>query len=499
MTDTGTNTTAAPQKSRRRLSLVAAYDAAKTTTNNERHWQPANYTSADLDANSAVRKTIRMKARYEFQNNSYCKGIVSTLVNDVIGTGVRLQVNDCPDETATAIERDFQAWYDAVCLTEKLKTGEYSRYVEGEGFFLLTTNGKVKNPVKLDIHLIDVDRVTSNDFTFDSRVVDGITLDEKGNVVSYQVYDQHPAEVILSEIKTIPAKYIIHIFNAERPGQHRGVSALAPCLELFGQLRDWTAATLTAAQTAACITAFIETDAPAGGEAEEIEPLEAIPLEMGQLMTLPAGWKFAPTKPEQPTSTYAAFKDELLAEISRCFNMPFNIAKCDSQNASYASSRLDTQIYFKTVKLEQEYLIHNCIERIFQAWLAEYTLNTKIKVPNFSYSFMFETGMVEHSDPSKLANSQKVQRENKTISLASIYAERGKNYEEELKQISYEDKLLLRQELELLAEKKKIMRELGLAPEDLTLYGGEKGGEVAPVVNEPGVDNEDGENGKSEE
>lgn len=427
---------------RKRYSLLASYDASRTTTSNERHWNPANWTSADLDASATVRRNLRIRARYEFQNNSYCKGIVSTLVNDIIGTGIRLQVNDCKDQLATQIERDFHGWIEAVGLIEKLKTTEFSKYIDGEGFLLLTTNNKVADAVKLDIQLIDVDRVTSDEFSFTNEIVDGIKLDAKGNVVSYSVYDHHPAERVLAELQTIPAKYIIHLFRAERPGQHRGVTALAPCLELFGQMRDWTKATLTAAQTAACVTAFIETDAPAGGEAEELEPLEAIPLEMGQLMTLPAGWKFATTKAEQPTSTYAAFKNELLAEIARCLNMPFNIAKCDSQNASYASSRLDTQIYFKTVKLEQEYLIKNCMERIFAAWLEEYTLNGKIRLSAFSHSFLFETGMVEHSDPLKLASSQRIQLESLTTTLAAIYAEKGKNYESELRQIAYERQLM---------------------------------------------------------
>ena len=282
--------------------------------------------------------------------------------------------------------------------------------------------------------------------------MDGIKLDDKGNVISYSVYDNHPSENALADIQQIPAKYIIHLFNVDRAGQHRGISELAPALELFGQLRDYTAATLTAAQSAACLTGCIQTDSPAGGESIDVEPLEAIQLEQGQLLTLPAGWKLAMNKAEQPTSTYKDFKNEILSEIARCLNIPYNIAKCDSQNASYASSRLDTQIYFKTIKLEQQYFIRNCVEKIFKAWLDEYTLQGKITLPDFSHSFMFELGMVEHSDPLKLANSQSIQLKSLTVTLAEIYAEKGKDYQAELKQIAYE---------------RKLMRELGLTLEDV--------------------------------
>jgi hypothetical protein len=51
----------APKK---RLSIVSAYDSARTTVNNQRHWSYADYKSADLDANFGVRKQLRMRARY---------------------------------------------------------------------------------------------------------------------------------------------------------------------------------------------------------------------------------------------------------------------------------------------------------------------------------------------------------------------------------------------------------------------------------------------------
>lgn len=441
-----------PPKQKKRYSLKATYDASRTNRLNENHWSAANFTSADLDASAAVRKQLRIRARYEVQNNSYAKGIALTLANDCIGTGARIQINNCPDEVATQIEKDFTAWSKAVGLAEKLRSARYCKLVDGEAFLFLTTNPKINNNVKLDIQLIDADRVTSLDYSFTEQIVDGIKLDKYGNVVSYSVYDKHPSENALAELKTIPEKYIIHLYNVDRAGQHRGVSELAPCLGLFAQLRDWTQATLTAAQIAANVTGFIETDAPAGGESEELEPLEEIPLQTGQLMTLPAGWKFATTKPEQPTSTYKEFKNELLSEIARCLNTPFNIAKCDSQAASYASSRLDTQIYFKTIKLEQQYFIRNCLERIFAEWIKEYTLDGKVKLPAFTHSFMFEMGMVEHSDPQKLANAQAQQLKSLTVSLAEIYAEKGKDYQAELKQIAYE---------------RKLMKELGLTFEDV--------------------------------
>ena len=77
---------------------------------------------------------------------------------------------------------------------------------------------------------------------------------------------------------------------------------------------------------------------------------------------------------------------------------------------------------------------------------------------------MFEMGMVEHSDPQKLANAQAQQLKSLTVSLAEIYAEKGKDYQAELKQIAYE---------------RKLMKELGLTLEDVEQV----------LVNDTSIDN----------
>ena len=62
--------------------IMARFDAAQTTKDNARHWAAAEFLSADAEADPAVRKTLRTRARYEVQNNSYARGIVSTIAND---------------------------------------------------------------------------------------------------------------------------------------------------------------------------------------------------------------------------------------------------------------------------------------------------------------------------------------------------------------------------------------------------------------------------------
>ncbi len=94
-----------------RLQPVRArYDDAVTSDDNRRHWANADGLSANAANSSTVRRTLRNRARYETANNSYARGIVLTLANDVVGTGPRLQLTTSDAAANSRIERAFMTW-----------------------------------------------------------------------------------------------------------------------------------------------------------------------------------------------------------------------------------------------------------------------------------------------------------------------------------------------------------------------------------------------------
>ena len=65
----------------------------KITEESKRHWDNADLLSADSANSKTVRDKLRSRSRYEaLEANSFAKGIVLTLANDVIGTGPRLNM-----------------------------------------------------------------------------------------------------------------------------------------------------------------------------------------------------------------------------------------------------------------------------------------------------------------------------------------------------------------------------------------------------------------------
>ena len=173
--------------------LRARFDAAQTTPDNRRHWASADHLSADAAANPEAHRTLRNRARYEVANNSYGRGIVLTLANDVVGTGPRLQMLTDADEVNQTIEREFAAWAKAIDLPGKLRTMRQARAQDGEAFALLFSNAGLEGPVKLDLRLIEADQVATPDLSLNRPgSVDGIVFDEYGNPGEYHVLKAHP-------------------------------------------------------------------------------------------------------------------------------------------------------------------------------------------------------------------------------------------------------------------------------------------------------------------
>jgi len=422
----------------------ARYDAAQTTKDNGKHWAAADHLSADMEAAPEVRRTLRMRSRYEVANNSYAKGLVQMLANDTIGTGPRLQMLSGDEAFNDEVETAFMKWADAAKLAAKLRTMRMSRCQDGEAFAVLTTNPKVRNPVKLDLLLIEADRI-SGDLRWleEDTSVDGISFDHWGNPVDYRVLKYHPGDVHYmpgDEAIHVPAEYMLHIFRQDRPGLHRGVPELTAALPLFAQLRRYNLAVLSAAEAAADFAAILYTDAPPNGESDEVEPMDSIPLERNMMLTVPAGWKMGQLDPKQPAANHAEFVKIILSEIARCVCSTYGTLAGDFSGHNYASGRLDNQIYHKSILVDRSFWEIEVLNRIFGAWFREYSLTAMQAVPAERHLWFWDGA--ESVDPAKTATAQEKRLANNTTTLAAECAKEGRDYLSVLRQRAKEYKLM---------------------------------------------------------
>ena len=166
----------APVKARFSLPrwIRARFDAAQTTKDNAKHWAAAELLSADAEADPQARKILRTRARYEVQNNSYARGIVSTIANDTVGTGPRLQMLLEGEDANRRIEHDFAVWAKRVHLPAKLRTIRMARCQDGEAVAVMARDPHLKWDEKPELAVTEADRVTDDELNADANSVDGI-------------------------------------------------------------------------------------------------------------------------------------------------------------------------------------------------------------------------------------------------------------------------------------------------------------------------------------
>lgn len=435
----------------------AGYDAAATNRFNENHFLDADGS----DAATLVRQslvTLRNRARYEVRNNGYAKGMVKTYADDVVGSGPRLQIlpaipgDTAAEEAANTIEDAFGRWAET-CGMNNESLGEIFHLAikqlhdSGECFIVFRDGGDKAeiDGVTLRVQIVEGDRVATPADKISltlatgkahAKVRDGIEFDEDGRPVAYFISKKHPGDGLggwlsATDYDRVEARFVIHLFDTDRPGQTRGVPWLTPSLTLFSQLRRYTLATLTAAEIAADLAGVIETTNP-NVDPEEVEAFDAVEIERGHLMTLPLNSTAKQMKAEQPTSQYAPFKHEVLKEIGRPNSMAYNVVAGDSSEYNYASGRMDNQKYYKGVFVRQDWLGRKGGDRILNEWLRERSLRLNAPSAPVRHTWFWDGS--EHVDPTKESKAQDTRLKNGTTTLAREYAHQGLDWRRETEQ-----------------------------------------------------------------
>lgn len=364
--------------------LEARYDAAQTTTENERYWAQSDGMSAKAAGSPEVRRKLRERARYEVANDAYCAGMIQTKVIDTLGSVPRLSIQLPNTTAATEISQQFARWAMSIDLGAKLRVMYRAYLIDGESFLRRTIDKRrPENDVQLDYTLHEAEEVaTPFPQTEGPDYLDGVYLDDNGRPVAYDLLNVHPGDSLgtrwFGESQLDATRYeagdiMLHLYRVDRPGQIRGISHLTPALSLFAKRRRYALATVTAAETAASLSAVLYTDHSALTDAEiaVLEDDSFFDLPRGSMPVLPMGYKIGQLSAEHPTETYEMFSRELIQEIARCLGIPLIVALANSQNANYSSGRLDYQAYHQLIQVDRHWIISRVLNHIFEHWLEE--------------------------------------------------------------------------------------------------------------------------------
>lgn len=423
-------------------SVRARYDAAQYSEETQRHWAESDTLSARGANSQQVREKLRNRCRYEVANNSWAAGIADALADFMVGDGPTLQVLSDDEEFNKLVETEFSAWGEAVGLDDKLWLLRRVRAVDGEGFIFLEDDPDLE-PISLDLKEYEAEQVATPYFyPLDPLQVDGIELNQQRKPKFYHLLYEHPGDLFnyrgLFRFERVPAKLVVHWFRATRPGQYRGIPEFTQSLGLFANLRRYRDATIAAAETAASFAAMLYTENPPESNDLDPEAWEKIPIDRRMLTTVPAGWKMAQLKAEQPATGHPEFVRTCLTELATGHSITYEIASGDYSNVNYSSGRLGHQRFQRTINVDRCRMERTALNPILREWLREAVAvrlipNLTSRADGWTHRWLWPA--IEAIDPEKEAKANQIKFENYAITFGEQCALDGVDREARLAEI----------------------------------------------------------------
>lgn len=382
--------------------MLGAYRGAEKTR--LRGDWTALHGSADADLLPDL-PTLRQRSRDLNRNDAHASAITATVVENVVGTGLRPQSRPDVEELgateaegqlfAKKAEKAWRRWCRQADAQNRMHFHEMQGLIKrqilenGEVFLLPLMITDPGRRYRLALEVIEADRVSTPTGKHGPNMRDGIELGERGQPIAYWIKKRHPGDMQLGlsgvshEWVRYPAMNragrpnVLHLYHVKRPGQTRGEPFFAPVLSAFKDLGDFMEAEIVAARVAACFTAFITKNDPAAafeGTAVDAQGNRIDSLEPGMTQYLAPGESVTFGDPKRPTGTFEPFVLAVLRSIGSSLGLPLELVLKDFSRTNYSSARaamLEARRFFRGYQSWlSERLCQPCWEWVMEeAWL----------------------------------------------------------------------------------------------------------------------------------
>ena len=389
---------------------------------------------ADIDAHNL---TLRQRARMLYMSAPIATSAIKTNRTNVIGSGLWLKSRIDRELLGLSVEdariwqkkteAEFELWAaekrncealginnfytaqglafisgllsgDVVVLLKRVKPTAYNPY--GLRFQMIEAD-RVSTPVEFSAGASLVARITEGKAENGNAIYDGVEVDSNGAIVAYYIRSTYPYELTRkpTEWKRVEAygketglPNVLHIMEAERPEQYRGVSYLAQVIEPLLQVRRYTDSELTAAVVESFFTAFITTEAdPSMMPYNEVGDENAPPVsddeneyEMGPgtVNVLKPGESVTFGDPKRPNGGFEGFVNAVCKQVGAALEIPADLL-LKAFNASYSASRAALLEAWKAFKMRREWFVDDFCKPIYNVWLYEAVARGRIEAPGF--------------------------------------------------------------------------------------------------------------------
>lgn len=249
--------------------------------------------------------------------------------------------------------------------------------------------------VPLQLQLLEAEFVdpSHNEFTFSGsgRVQAGIEFDALNRRTFYHMWQEHPGDQInrrqLNRVK-VPAENVLHLFQAVRAGQIRGVPQLAPALATLYELEKYDDAELERKKIAAMFAGFItKTDpnsdpiGPAVTTDRDGRPV--VTLEPGTLQELLPGEGVEFSSPAESGQSYEPFTRGQHRKVAGVSGVTYEQMTGDLSGVNFSSIRAGLiEIRRRLDQKRRHVVIHRLCQPVWRRFIEAGTMCGRIPLPS---------------------------------------------------------------------------------------------------------------------
>lgn len=452
------------EKRRAARQRVGQFEAAKTTrlTNVKRSTQSGDGLI------ELAGKSLRERARWLDENHDVFIGIMDTLVNNIVGTGIGVEpqiktpagdLHEAMNDLVSALheewsERPEVTWMHdlgsmerAACL-HWLRDGEaLGQLVAGDAKFI--DHG---TEVPFSVELIEADFLPLDYNDAKRGIRQGIGKNAWGRPIAFWLYKVHPLDGVYqssNDLKPVSADNIAFLRYSRRISQLRGNSIAASIINRLGDVKMYEDYERVAAQVAAALTVFISRDTNAEcpaylAEGAKTQPARAI--SPGMVLEGAPGEDPKVIQSSRPSNQLESFRKANLRAAAAGSNTGYSSISKD-YDGSYSAQRqelVEQSVHYRVARtffarrwsrpIYQRFVQTAMLSGRLDKYLREIDINTLT-------SALYSGVVMPWIDPQKEADALATQIGLSLTSRSQAIRERGGNPRRIAKQLQADESL----------------------------------------------------------
>ncbi len=366
------------------LEQVRKYDAASRSRRTS-DWTTIN-TSSTQELMSGL-NIIRARSRELVRNDPNAYRAVQSIANNVVGVGIRPAIVANSKRNKMITKREWDAWagktvcdFDGMLSFYGIQKLVMRTVAEAGEAIIIRRRSRGRVPIELQVLDPEYLDTSKNTFPVVGRpfVVMGIEFNEIGKKVAYHLYDANPSDKGFTKSSRVPIEDVIHVFEALRPGQVRGIPHGVSGFLRLKDLSDYEDAQLTRQKIASCYSVFISSHhdlaGPSGTMGTTTDGDITERLQPGIIQRTQPGDQITFADPPGVEGHAEYIKTNKQA-VAAGYGITYEMMTGDLSNVNFSSGRMGWIEMHRNIEALQELMIvPQLCERVFEWFIDAITV-----------------------------------------------------------------------------------------------------------------------------